>query len=130
MSSLIKLVNNGEFLDLTEKITVPSYKVNTRTQFTEWTDGDLILHRDIQRQYLEGSFTLLFIDKDDYISFLDFYNEALTDGGYIQAYVYSNNKHEVVLTNIFMDFDEELANEMPFMGIKEIDGIEVKIREK
>ena len=129
MAELFKIVKNSSMLDLTEHITVPSYKVNKKPQFVEWTDGDHIMHRDIQRYFLEGSFTLFFNDKDDYTSFIDFYNEALTDG-YINAYVYSNTDHLVHLTQVYMDFYDELADEMPFMGVKEIDGIEVKIRER
>lgn len=125
--SLFKIVGDNDMLDLTNFITVPSYKVNNKPLYTEWTDGDLVLHRDIQRYYLEGSFTLLFTNSDDYISFLNYYKEALTDG-HIQAYVYSNNDHETKLTHVFMDF--ELADEMPFMGIKDIDGIEVTIKER
>ena len=129
MASLFKMVHDNEMLDITEHIVVPSYKVNRKPQFVEWTDGDHIMHRDIQRYYLEGSFTLFFNDKDDYTSFLDFFNGALVDG-YINAYVYSNTDHQVHLTKVYMDFFDELADEMPFMGIKEIDGIEVNIRER
>lgn len=129
MASLFKIVHNQDMLDITEHIVVPSYKVNKKPQFVEWNDGDHIMHRDIQRYYLEGTFTLFFNDQTDYISFLDFYNGAVTDG-YINAYVYSNNDHTVHLTQVYMDFYEELAEEMPFMGVKEIDGIEVTIRER
>ena len=127
MSSLFKMVHNESMLDLTEHIIVPSYKVNNKPQYVEWSDGDHIMHRDVQRHYLEGTFTLFFNDKDDYTDFLDFYNGAKVDD-YINAYVYGNNDHTVHLTQVYMDF--ELADEMPFMGVKEIDGIEVTIRER
>ena len=125
--SLFKIVANQEMLDLTNHIAVPSYEVNNKPKYNEWNDADLIGHRVILRYYLDGSFTLLFTDPDEYQEFLEFYKDALVDG-YVNAYVYSNNDRELKLTQVFMDF--ELADEMPFMGIKEIDGIEVKIRER
>ena len=128
---LFELTNavGTSIIDLTNYIVVPTYKVNNKPHFTEWTDGDLVLHRDVQRYYLEGSFTLLFTDIEDYQNFLTRYKQALnaTGEGNVYSYVYSNNDHELNFTKVFMDF--ELANEMPFMGIKEIDGIEVNIRE-
>lgn len=124
--SLFKIVDGNNIVDYTNYITVPSYKVNNKPFYTEWTDGDLNIHRDIQRYYLEGSFTLYFTDPEEYQAFLSRYKRVMVDG-HIPAYVYSNNDHELKLANIFMDF--ELENEMPFMGAKEIEGFEVTIRE-
>ena len=128
-SILFKMVHNNDMMDLTEHIVVPSYKVNNKPMYVEWSDGDHIMHRDVQRYFLEGTFTLFFNDTTEYTSFLDFYNGAVVDG-YVQAYVYGNNNHTLKLTNVFMDFHDDLADEMPFMGVKEIDGIEVTIRER
>ena len=126
---LFKMVNNQEMMDLTEHIVVPSYKVINKPQYVEWYDGDHFMHRDVQRYVLQGTFTLFFNNRDEYLSFLSFYNAAKVDDA-IQAYVYGNNDDTVKLTRVFMDLPDDMANEMPFMGIKEIDGIEVTIKEK
>ena len=125
--SLFKIVNGSDLYDLTNYIVVPTYKVNDKTEYTEWTDGDLIIHHDELRKRLEGTFTLLFNNIDEYQNFLSIYNNRLQDG-YISAYVYDNMTRTTRLANVYLDF--ELANEMPFMGIKEIDGIEITLKER
>ena len=125
--SLFKIVYGNRIVDYTNNIVVPTYKVDSKSEFNEWMDGDLILHHCEKRKRLEGSFTLLFNDPDSYQDFLELYNDALVDG-YINAYVYANNLRQLKLTQVFLEF--ELADEMPFMGIKEIDGIEITLKER
>ena len=120
-------LEESHYVNYTNKILVPTYKVNNKSEFTEWTDADLVLHRDHLRYRAEGSFTLIFIDQQEYVDFLDHYRDALADG-YIQAKIYLNNTHRNKTTEVFLDF--ELANEMPFMGVKDVEGIEVTLKER
>lgn len=130
---LFKLVNGTSTLDLTNFIVVPTYKVNNKSVYEEWTDGNLITHRDEMRKRVEGSFTLMFTNISDLENFLDFYNDVMNsssriDCGSIHAYVYMNNEHNYALKEIYMEF--ELTDDMPFYGVKELDGIEVTIKER
>ena len=116
-----------QYIDYTNHILVPSYKVNRKAEYAEWTDANVALHRDILGERAEGSFTLIFVDPYDYREFIAYYEDALKDG-YIDAKIYLNNKLAQVRTDIFMEF--EPANEMPFMGRKDVEGIEVNIKER
>lgn len=127
---LFKMVQGLNTLDLTQYITVPSYKINKRPVFTDWQDGDLKNRQVVHRYCAEGSFTLLFNNIEDYQEFLEFYIDARNDDngdGCVQVWMYINNTNEVANTFVHMDF--EPSDTMPFMGTKEIDGIEVTIKE-
>jgi hypothetical protein len=125
--SLFKIAHDNRLVDYTNNIVVPTYKVDYKSEFNEWMDGDLIIHHCEMRKRLEGSFTLLFTTPESYQDFLKYYNEALIDG-YVNAFVYANNIRELIFTQVFLEF--ELADEMPFMGVKEIDGIEITLKER
>lgn len=120
-----------ETLNLTSRITVPSYEVNNLPVYEEWKDGNRIERRDIIRYQISGSFTLMFFNKNQYLDFISTYNMAKDDerfDGTVEAKVYINNEDRVVRTRVYMDF--EISNQLPIIGMEDADGIEVTIKER
>ena len=120
-----------ETLNLTSRITVPSYEVNNLPVYEEWKDGNRIERRDIIRYQISGSFTLMFFNKNQYLDFISTYNMAKDDerfDGTVEANVYINNEDRVVRTRVYMDF--EISNQLPIIGMEDADGIEVTIKER
>lgn len=123
----LKGSNNTE-LDLTNYITVPSYIANNKPICTEWTDGNLRKRKIVHRYKVSGSFTLLFNDVESYDTFKRFYLNLTKYNQYVTASLWIENESQIKENvNLYMDF--ELRDDMPLMGVKEIDGIEVTIEE-
>lgn len=114
-------------VDITQNITVPSYKVNEFSVSSEWNDANEVTHKDVIRKRVKGSFTVLFDNPTDYTNFLQLIDENTTPGDYVIATVYLNNKNRVVTRNFFINMEPQ--NEMPFMGRKELDGFDIDIEE-
>lgn len=129
-STLFVLRGNSKTLDLTNFIVVPSYTVNDKPMYSEWTDANLRSHREIHRYKAAGSFTLLFTNVDDLTNFLDFYNNNVNDdesGGSILATLYINNTNTKRNARVFIDFD--ITEQIPILGTGESEGIEVTVEE-
>lgn len=113
--------------DYTRFIKMPTYTVNDVDQYNEWTDANGGYHRDVYRSSAQGTFTLLFEDTRDFENFMtDINNGRLTDGT-IMLLIYLNNKMAQKKSYFYVDMTP--ANELPYMGSKVHDGMEVTIKE-
>lgn len=124
MSALFKVGNT----DLTNFITVPSYIVNSKDIYEEYTDGNKKFRRKVIRTRISGSFSLLFSDKADFKAFLTLMKNSKTKEGAITATVYVNNLMEVKSSTFFIEYD--VADIAPFLGTKRVDAIQVTIEEQ
>ena len=121
------VISNKNF---THHIKVPSYKVNKNDVYEEWQNMNYITRREVTRQRVEGSFTLLY----DVISELDeFFDtveaaKALSGDGSIEMTVYLNNLHITATITAFIKYTP--ANEKPLFGREPVSGFEVTIKEK
>lgn len=120
---LFRIDNN----DYTNFITVPSYAVNNVPEMYEWTDANYRKHRIKKREKVKGTFTLKFPSLSDFSRFRDDVLEHKNNDETVPAYAYVNNENTVVYRNFYIDFAP--ANEMPFYGVKETDGIAITIEE-
>lgn len=114
--------------DLTNRIVVPTYKVNRQPSYNEWTDANHQKHRDILRFVINGTFTVKFAVKEDYYNFIDLIQKNTGTDGSTPVSLYVNNCNQVFTTNVFITFDPE--NTLPYYGVKSYDGFEVTIEER
>lgn len=115
--------------DYTKFITVPSYKMNYAPVFNTWTDANYVVHRDILRYKISGSFKLLFNSEEDLNNFLDdIFNNEDASGGFVTVKVYVNNLSNQQEIDAYISYT--LANDKPYYGVKEHEGFEVKVEER
>lgn len=119
------LIINGT--DLTSNIVVPTYKVESKSIYEEWTDANRVEHHDVIRSRVMGTFTLHFETESDYENFLNLINNNKTSGDYLIATVYDNRINTTVNGNFFWEMD--LANNIPLFQRGSYDGIDVTIKE-
>lgn len=115
-------------LDLTEYITVPSYKVNLLDGYEEWTDNNKVTHRDTVSQKAQGSFSLKFETLEEYLNFIATMKASKKQNGSYDCTVYCNNTLEAYNIEMFVDF--EPPNIMPYIGFKDYDPIEVTVTQR
>lgn len=113
--------------DYTNFITVPSYAVNNIPEYNEWTDANYSRHRIFKRNKIQGRFTLMFTDKKDYEKFRDDVRDHTKRDGTIEMHLYVNNEDTMAFRKYIMDFAPE--DQMPYMGIKPVDGFDVTVEE-
>ena len=114
--------------DLTEYITVPSYKVNLLEGYDEWTDNNKTTHRDINSLKVQGSFSVKFETLEEYQTFMLVMKNYKKSNGSYDCTVYCNNTLETVTVEMFIDF--EPANIMPYIGSKDYDPIEITVTQR
>lgn len=116
-------------IDYTSFIKVPSYKVNALEVYEEWTDANRVTHRDVIRQRVAGGFTMIFDNQTDYLNFLNVIDTKKSVGdGHITGTFYVNNKNVAISVDVFVTC--EPANELPILGIKETEGLNIAIEER
>ena len=116
-------------IDYTSHITVSNpYTVNKEDVYEEWTDANYKKHKELLRSRVAGSFTMLFNDPNEYLSFLSLLNEMKEADGTTLASFYCNNIDDVVTSRYFITCTP--ANEMPFMGVKSISGLSITVEEQ
>lgn len=121
-------VING--VDYTNRITMPTYKVSDMPVYTEWEDSNWTTHRNIHTWKAEGSFTLKFQTKEEFMSFMDQINELRLKDGTVKCSVYLNNKN-TTKENVYLFIDYDVQNTLPYMGgYKDYDGFDVTIKER
>ena len=124
----MRLFKMGDY-DLTERITLPSYKVNGINQYEEWKDADYTLHREITRNQIKGTFTVKFYSVDEYEEFLEALADATQEDGSVEAEVYMHNLRQVRSTYVFLEFDPK--NTLPNINMgKDYDGFDITVTER
>ena len=115
-------------MDLTEYITVPSYKVNLIDGYDEWTDNNKVTHRDIVSRKAQGSFSVKFETLEEFQSFILVMKNYKKQNGAYDCTVFCNNALTTINTEMFIDFDA--ANIMPYIGAKDYDAIELTVSQR
>ncbi len=117
--------------DFTQFIEVPSYRVNEVDISDDWKDGNYVMHKNIVRSQIKGSFSVKFTNIADFDNFFTVINEnkiATGDhSGAVLTSVYVNNKNEVKSAYLFITADP--ANTKPLFAAPSYDGFEVTIEE-
>lgn len=118
-------------VDFTSFIKVPTYKVNRKDIYEEWTDANHVSHRKRTRGQIEGTLTLLFNEKSDLFNFLNTVNTNKDSGGCYIAPVslYINNENTVV-DNLEVFIEMDLPNNLPILNLSENNGFEIGITER
>lgn len=115
-------------VDYTTHITYPSYQVNKMDIYEEWTDANYTEHRELVRTQTSGSLTLMFNDQTEYLNFLSALQTLKGADGAVLASFYSNKTNELITNWFYIDF--EPANELPYMGERSVEGIQLTIKER
>lgn len=114
--------------DFTRHIVAPSYTVNQQDVYTEWEDANFVKHHVVTRKRISGNFTMLFVDKNEFFTFLDTLQNTKNVEGYNPAIMYVNNLHIVKNADFYISISP--ANTLPFFGVKQYDGFDVTIEER
>ena len=114
--------------DLTEHITVPSYKVNLLDVYEEWTDNNKVTHQDVVAKKAQGSFSVHFETLEEYLTFIATMKEYKKSNRSYDCSVYCNNTLECYNIEMFVDYDP--PNVMPFIGAKDYDAIEITVMQR
>ena len=116
-------------LDITENISVPSYKVNLLDGYDEWTDSNKITHRDITHKKVEGTFDMIFLTQESFLSFLAALKLYKKQNGSYDCSVYCVNHMGVINGEMFIDV--EPADILPYLGeYKEYEKLTVTVKQR
>ena len=116
-------------LDLTENISVPSYKVNLVDKYDEWTDNNKVDHHDIHSRKIEGTFDLVFHAPEEYFALMAALKVHKNSRGAYDCSVYCNNDMAVYTVEMFIE--TEPADIVPFLGqYKEYEKLTVNVKQR
>ena len=114
--------------DYTRKIRQGTYTINSYDSYTEWTDANYKLHRNIVRSQILGSFTMYFGNQSEYQTFLDDIESSKVQPGVTRVGLWSNNRHEWHGNiEVFIDFTP--AREQKIIGEAWFPELKVTIKE-
>ncbi len=115
-------------LDLTQFIEVPTYKVNLKDGYDEWTDMNKVDHHDINKQKAEGTFSVKFQTLEEFQTFLIVMKDYKKSNGAYDCSVYCTNQLTTINAEMYIDFDP--PNVMPYIGYKDYDSIELTVSQR
>ena len=116
-------------LDLTENISVPSYKVNAVYGYEEWTDMNKTIHRDTNSKKVEGTFDMVFQSPEEFLTFLATMKEYRQSNGSYYCSAYCVNDMSVVNADMYVDF--EPSDILPYLGeYKEYEKLTVTVKQR
>lgn len=133
--------DNSTWVDVTQYIEMSTYEVNRNPQVEEWEDGGWNKHIEVPNYRIEGEFKVLLYDRTVYNTFINLVNKnRVAYGGCVWMKVQVNNEMDPKtspyvesqmpeLYKAFFKMEYSPVWNMPILGIKEIDSIEVKIEE-
>lgn len=134
--------DENAWTDVTQFIEVPTYEVNNNPQTEEWEDGGWNKHVVCPNYRIEGSFKVLLYDRSVYNQFIDLVQRnRAAYGGLVWMKVQVNNELdpntdydgvEYMLPELYKAFFKMEVSpvwNIPFMGVKPVDSIEVQIEE-
>ncbi|MBQ5473201.1 MAG: hypothetical protein IIT65_00540 [Lachnospiraceae bacterium] len=113
-------------IDYSDKILMPSYKINSQPLYEEWQDANGITHRDYVRNRVSGTFDIYFTDVNDFYTFVNsLKNTRRLDLTY-EITLYINN--ELTARTIYAYISYEFSEEEPIMSIQH-DSFTIEIEE-
>lgn len=136
------------WIDITPYIEGMTYEVNNETVFDTWEDANYTTHYEVDRTRINGSFKVLLYTREIYNIFVDLIQKNMTSNtsggkkaGLVHMKVQVNNEldpdsAETLRTKLpelykgWFKVEYKPVWNIPFLGIKEVDSIEVKIEEE
>ena len=115
-------------LDLTNFIEVPTYKVNLRDGYEEWTDMNKTDHHDINARKAQGTFSVKFETLEQFQTFMIVMKDYKKQNGSYDCSVYCTNILSAINVEMYIDFDP--PNVMPYIGSKDYDSIEITVSQR
>ena len=117
-------------VDFTSKIVEKSYKMDKKSVYTTWTDGNMKTHRVVSRTQVTGSFTMTFLTATDYTNFESAIAAVKQDGDYLPVTVYVNNTKTTETINAYLDYSTRLVWTYETTRSPEVATIQVKLTER
>lgn len=96
-------------VNYTNNIVLDSYAVQKTKEYETWTDANLVTHKYAGRTRIKGSFSMRFLKKSDYDSFVTTLANAEQSGGYYIATLYCVNTNTTEIANVTIDFAPYLS---------------------
>lgn len=117
-------------LDVTPFIVLNSYAVSEQCEYIQWYDGAGTDRRGIKRRKLIGSFSLHFMNPNDYKTFIETVESSKSSdyADSIQATVYNNKTRSTTSTRVYLDYDP--PNIEPSAGYSFTEEFEVNLSER
>lgn len=115
--------------EITDLVVVDSYKMDASQMFESFTDGNMVEHRIITAEKINGQFEVVLYNKNGYdlAHFIALWNEAVTNG-YVNITAYVTNMGKMETINAYYTMTtkkhEKLAD-----GTY-IDVLEIKVEER
>ena len=95
--------------DLTPKVNIQEFKVNSSDVYETWTDGNFVTHREIIRTRISGTFDIGFSDRTELNGFLTLLANNRNANGYYPIQIYVNNLNTTESINAFIDPEGEAS---------------------
>lgn len=147
----------NSWVDFTDCLVAPNYKVNRLPVSEEWEDANWVKHYVSPRKRIQGTFEMLFTTKERYYYFLDLlrkneeYEDTITmpggdtfkrkrGPGIVKLKLQVNNElddfssddYQNKVPKVYIGYFKIVYEPtwfIPFIGIKEYDALEVEIEE-
>lgn len=117
---------NGK--DYSKFVIVGTYRVNSHDIYEEKTNANKQFLRRKIRNRINGAFTMLFTTPEEYSEFVSNWWNSQGNSGESRVGIWVNNMLTFKETTVYLSF--EGVNDIPFLGIKKTDGLEVTIEEQ
>lgn len=115
--------------DISDRIESGSYNVNENDVYNTWTDANGIVHRDILRTRVSGTFNVLFRTKDEYENFVELIKNNKVTAGYVpNCSVVTNNTNKTINGNYYIEYSP--IRSMAMNGVHQMDMFTVTITER
>lgn len=93
--------------DLTPRINIRTYDVNSEPVYNSWTDGDLRLRRNVTRTRIAGKIEMGYTAEADLLADLALIEANTGEDGSCAAEVYCNNTAALVSSTFYLTTDAE-----------------------
>ena len=114
--------------DLTPYMDYQSYEMNSAPVIREWTDGNMIDHRETIRYRRSGGFRLRFFSASDYTAFLNLLALNVNEYGFYTVSAFVQNTNATDTFYAFIDTSAEAK--WDFVNGRECRTVTVTVRER
>ena len=90
--------------DYTKYIVSGSWEVNHKDVYKSWTDANGINRRNVYRTRIEGEFSMQFLNRTAYGTFMSDL-AAVKTAGYYPVTVYANDTQTAVSANVYLNME-------------------------
>lgn len=114
--------------DLTPYMDFQSYEMNSVPVIREWTDGNMIEHRDTIRNRRAGGFRLAFFSGTDLNAFLTLLSNAIQPNGFYNVTAFVQNTNTTDTFEAFITYEAEAK--WDFVNGRECRTVTCSVRER